>query len=464
MVMSAPPQSPAAAITLLESRLGELLRRPVPESERGRLARIEIPLVGLTPLGWVRAQAGAPQYFWSNRPGHFEMGGVGEADVLVPLGTPDLGGLFHHMRQRLRPDGPSLRYYGGFRFHLGPVRGDRWGAFKAYRFIVPLFEVLRRGQEHFLACNVKLGVPELNRITLRNTLEALAALRMEEAPPHPRLPRVLRRQDLPDPHGWAAQVQEALAACAAQRFEKVVIARETTFSAETALDPLAVFARLREGSMRAYEYCFRPVDSRAFIGASPERLYRRTNCYIETEAIAGTRRRGATDTEDEALGAELLASEKEQREHRVVVHMLRESLETLCSEVKAEPAPKLLRLRHCQHLCTRLEGILREPNVDAALIATLHPTPAVGGWPRAAALQWIAEREGFDRGVYAAPVGWVGYDGAEFCVGIRSGLVKGNELTVYSGAGIVPGSVPEEEWAEIESKLGGFLAIINADL
>jgi menaquinone-specific isochorismate synthase len=99
--------------------------------------------------------------------------------------------------------------------------------------------------------------------------------------------------------------------------------------------------------------------------------------------------------------------------------------------------------------------------LDADLIAALHPTPAVGGLPRGAALRWIAKHEPFDRGIYAAPVGWIGLDGAEFCVALRSGLVRGNELALYNGAGIVRGSDPGEEWQEIETKMQNFLSVLD---
>jgi menaquinone-specific isochorismate synthase len=97
------------------------------------------------------------------------------------------------------------------------------------------------------------------------------------------------------------------------------------------------------------------------------------------------------------------------------------------------------------------------------VLRALHPTPAVGGYPRGEALEEIQALEPFDRGWYAGPVGWIGAGGAEFAVGIRSGLVRGNRLTLFSGAGIVAGSVPESEWAEIEQKIGDFTRMFGLD-
>jgi len=156
-------------------------------------------------------------------------------------------------------------------------------------------------------------------------------------------------------------------------------------------------------------------------------------------------------------------SDKERREHDVVVRTLAHQLEERCRHLVIEESPSLLQLRNIQHLRTRVEGLLKEDQNDASLLEALHPTPAVGGSPRDRALAWIAREEPFDRGIFAAPVGWVSYDAAEFCVGIRSGLVQGNELVLYNGSGIVRGSNPDDEWDELENKMENFLQVLDHD-
>jgi len=192
------------------------------------------------------------------------------------------------------------------------------------------------------------------------------------------------------------------------------------------------------------------------MGASPERLYRRTGRAIETEALAGTRPRGE-GAADEALRAELLADDKERREHRIVVDGIREALAGLCVNVREDPTISVLQLRNCQHLFETVEGVLANGVTDGDVLRALHPTPAVGGTPTVDAVRWIAALEPFDRGWYAGPVGWIGRDSAEFAAAIRCGLACGDSLRVYSGAGIVAGSTPEREWAEIENKMSNFL-------
>jgi menaquinone-specific isochorismate synthase len=424
-----------------------------------RLARVEVPVGELEPLPWLLAQHAAARYFWSDRGGAFEMAGIGDADVLLPSGPQDVHGLFQQARSLMTDRWPSQRYYGGFRFYNRPILGNRWKSFAQYRFIVPRLEVHRRRKGTYLAVNLKLGAAMDNA----RELESLRALldevewRNASAPP---LPEVSSRVDLPDFAGWKTLIAQALSAFARHELEKVVVARESTFNTKQDIDPVALLAHLREQAVNAYEYCFQPVSARAFVGASPERLYRRENCFLQSEALAGTRPRGKTEDGDEALARELLESEKDLREHDFVVRMLHDSLKHFCTSIEVEEAPSLLRLRNCQHLHTRIEGVLKANEADAPLIEALHPTPAVGGTPREAALAWLIDHEPFDRGTFAAPVGWIGYDAAEFAVAIRSGLVRGNELSLYSGAGIVPGSVAEDEWDEIENKLANFLRIL----
>jgi menaquinone-specific isochorismate synthase len=389
------------------------------------------------------------------------MAGVGEADVLSPSDGTDTAALFRHIRAQLSSEHPSLRYYGGFRFHRGPVKGDRWRAFKEYRFVAPRLEVVRRKSGTALCCNARVADPRTNERTLESILADLAALRFPPSPPPVEIPPFTQRTDTPDKAGWHRLVEAALEAIARGDFEKVVLARETCFDADQAWDPVALLKRLEQNTSPAFEFCFHPAPGRAFLGASPERLYKRVNCYVQSEALAGTRPRGRTDAADQWLGLELLNSAKERREHAFVVNMLEQNLGRFCSHTVLENGPSLMRLRNVQHLWTRIEGVLDDVHADADLIETLHPTPAVGGAPRERALSWLAREEPFDRGIFAGPVGWVGYDAAEFCVAIRSGLVQGQTLAVYTGAGIVAGSVPEEEWDEIECKMGNFLEILT---
>lgn len=451
------PYAPAAAAQALAAKIGAALTHPT--APVGALQRVEVPIAGVAALPWLCAQRGLTQYYWRDREGAFAMAGVGEADVLMPPDrTEPLTEVLAKMRARLMGDHPALRYYGGFRFRRGAVSRERWRAFSDYRFIVPRLEILQRARGASFACNLLIGSAAENARGLEAILALLRKIQFPAQVPAPRLPRVVAREDNPDAPGWRALVEATLDEFHKGTLEKAVLARETVFTLEDEINPMALLARLSAASPRSFEFCFHPVAGRAFVGASPERLYKRNNVLVESEALAGTRPRGKSDEEDLDLAEDLLHSEKDLAEHEFVAGMLRENLSKLCIGIEMPHAPRIKRLRHVQHLYTPVQGVLLDTrDADATLLDTLHPTPAVGGTPRAAALAWLDANEPFDRGIYAAPVGWVGFDGAEFCVAIRSGLVRGETLAVYTGAGIVAGSDPAAEWDEIENKLGNFL-------
>ena len=180
-----------------------------------------------------------------------------------------------------------------------------------------------------------------------------------------------------------------------------------------------------------------------------------------SEAVAGTRPRGDTEAEDEALRRELLESAKERREHAFVEDAIRSDLEQVCTSVQRPNGTGELALARGRHLHSRLNGTLRPDTTTTDLLKVLHPTPAVGGVPTDDAVAAIRAQEPFDRGWYAGPVGWIGAEAAEFAVGLRAGLVEENQIALFSGAGIVDGSAPQREWEEIEQKIGDFAAIMG---
>ena len=438
------------------------LRRGLETARPGVLLRIQLPLPELDPLAWLRAHPTHTQYYWSDRRDVFTMAGLGECDVIVshPSEPYSLEEVFTLMRMRLTDAPPSLRYYGGLRFHPGETRTALWKPFRDFRFIVPRFEVIRSGRSTIFACNLYPDAFSSADDAIIQTAEHLHAVDFGEATAPASLPRIGQRTDHPNQSGWHDAVVETLGAFEGTDLEKVVLARETQLRMEGLIDPVSLLTHLVARSMNAFDFCFHPAPGRAFIGTSPERLYKRIETYVQSEAIAGTRPRGKSDEEDHRLAEELLHSEKDQQEHAFVVDMLRDHFKRFCRTVHVEEGPGILQLRHCQHLRTRVEGLLEDADSDAALLKALHPTPAVGGVPRETALRWIEEQETFDRGIYAAPVGWVGADAAEFCVGIRSALISRDLLALYAGAGIVPGSDPQEEWDEVENKMANFMSVL----
>jgi len=278
------------------------------------------------------------------------------------------------------------------------------------------------------------------------------------------MPVITKRQDFPDKSDWLSKAQELISGFHLGHLEKVVLARQSVLSFQTPLNPWVLMHHLREASSaNCFHFCFQPQDGSVFLGASPERLYKRKGRQIQSEAIAGTRPRGETAAEDQRFRQELLNSRKDFAEHQYVVQGIAQSLQSMWTQLEIEE-PTLLPLNGGQHLIARLEGTLKESITDRDLLKALPPTPAVAGWPVEASLREIRTHEPFRRGWYAAPVGYLAAQQAEFIVAIRSGLIHDNRLFIYAGAGLVKDSLPQAEWEEIEYKLQGFLNIVQGQM
>ncbi len=257
---------------------------------------------------------------------------------------------------------------------------------------------------------------------------------------------------------WNAMVTRAVQDIERGLYTKVVLARDVEVTCtEQLFDVLETLARLRAGYPAAYVFAIQR-GKRYFMGAPPERLIYGQDGQLRTMALAGSAPRGATPEEDRRLGSELLQSNKNRREHEIVASTIRETIAALCSKIWVADAPHLLQLKNIQHLETPIVGELLPGHCVLDALEGLHPTPAVGGFPRLAALQAIRDYEHFDRGWWAGPVGWIDAQGnGEFAVALRTGLVEENHATLFAGCGIVAGSQPESEYIETCLKLNVML-------
>jgi isochorismate synthase len=232
----------------------------------------------------------------------------------------------------------------------------------------------------------------------------------------------------------------------------VVLARARRAAAPHALDAAAALRHLRAAYPECHIFgCWR--GDAAFVGASPERLVKVAGRDVQASSLAGSAPRGATEAEDARLAAGLLTSSKDQAEHAVVRDTLAAALDELCDDVIAPEQPSLFTLPQVHHLHTAVRARLRAGRTLLELVARLHPTPAVGGAPREAALTFIREHERLDRGWYAAPIGWIGRDGGELAVALRSAVIRRDEAWLFAGCGLVADSDPEMEFAETLLKL-----------
>jgi isochorismate synthase len=258
------------------------------------------------------------------------------------------------------------------------------------------------------------------------------------------------------PEDWCDDLVAARDQLRSGTARKVVLARELIIEADQPLSRLAVLHQLRRAYPAAMLFA-----ADGFVGASPELLVERDGQRVRSHPMAGTAPRSGDPAADAALAEALLASAKNQIEHRYTIDMVHETLLPWCSYLDEEAAPSVVAMANVQHLATAVEGQLSSPPASVIeLMLALHPTPAVSGSPRAEALDLLATYEGIDRGRYAGPVGWVDAAGnGAWTVGIRSAELDGPRARLFAGVGVVADSDPQAELAETRAK---FEALLNA--
>lgn len=269
--------------------------------------------------------------------------------------------------------------------------------------------------------------------------------------------RQLTVRSIVDPTTWCATVEAARSRIEEGELTKVVLSREITVTADTPFDPATLFNRLRH--MYPTSMCF-AVDG--FIGASPELLVSRIGDVVRAHPMAGTTQRSGDPAVDQQRANELLVSSKNRTEHQITIDMVHDTLLPWCSYLDAEPAPSVVPAGPVQHLATMVEGRLSHPAPSVLdLIAALHPTPAVGGWPITPAVEMIEELEPSPRGRYAGPVGWVDVSGnGAFAVAVRSAQLNGPQASLFAGVGIVADSDPQLELDETRTKARALLDVL----
>jgi menaquinone-specific isochorismate synthase len=289
--------------------------------------------------------------------------------------------------------------------------------------------------------------------TIRRAGEDAATLADDNAAEPPPVPTGLRWADgsLTAPE-WERAVAKAVAAISEGSLRKVVLALELNVTAAADIDGRVLLSRLAGRYPECYTFA---CDG--LLGATPELLIRRTGGNLHSLVLAGTMPRGGSPEADRALGAALLASSKDRDEHGYAVEDVRAALEPLCTDLRIDEQPSLLRLPNLQHLATQVYGELASGD-DAshsalALAAALHPTAAICGTPAEKAMDLIRELEGMDRGRYSGPVGWVDARGnGEWGIALRCGLLAGRNARLFAGCGIVAESDPPAEVAEAQTK------------
>lgn len=415
------------------------------------------------------SRCGAPAFYFSTPGRELRIAGAGCAAAVRPQGVARFRAAAREWEQLIEacvvvtvggePPFAAPAALGGFAFFDRPARGE-WGAWRPFGAGL-------------------LAVPEECRIECVGASWRMStALASPHAAPDAVFAALSRRSSRSDAPGSAHQgeaagrvaagsdadryrriVAAAVEAIRAGALAKVVLAQERFVPGE--FSPWEVVERLDEANPGAYVFSFH-LEGRAFVGATPERLLHLRAGQLAAMALAGSAPRGATSREDEALGAALLASEKNAGEHRIVVDYLVEALAGVCARIEAPPRPSLLKTPNVQHLHTPVRAEVGAGTGLLELLGRVHPTPAVGGYPKEEALAYLRVHEGIERGWYAGPVGWIDARGeGEFAVALRSALLGPGGAAIYAGCGIVASSNPEEEVEEARLKARAILQALE---
>jgi salicylate biosynthesis isochorismate synthase/menaquinone-specific isochorismate synthase len=459
------------AASVLE-RLEDALARA--GAARRRLVSVTVEVDVRDPCAAVfgSRMAGDRWFAWEqpDRDG-FALAGLGSAHEAVSRGPGRFADLARECaavtRDRIAvepeglPAGAGPVWTGGFAFAPDGAAASHWSSFPPALLVLPELSLLREGTRTWLSVNAVMAPsadPESVRATLGRRLAALHEGTLPLLDPEPR--GGTRIISVTPPGRYEEGVAEATERIAAGALEKVVLAREVAVEAAAAHDPAATFGALRELFPSCFCFCAGSPEG-AFLGASPELLVRRRGAGAATVALAGSTRRSADPAVDDHLGEQLLRSAKDRSEHAIVARRVERALAPRSVWVEAEPEPAVIKVANIQHLATPVHAQLAEPLSAIELAALLHPTPAVGGEPAGVALEAIAELEDVDRGWYAGPVGWMdAAEDGEFCVALRSALLRDRTAHLFAGAGIVADSTPPAELAETELKLEALLPLL----
>ncbi len=367
------------------------------------------------------------------------------------------------------PPGSGVIWCGGFAFNDDEPWGDAWHETRAAQFVLPRAAISRSGGDQpaaRLTVAIYVQPDDQTNALLDSTERLVERLKLEadlaghHAQPLPSADNATTASSAAPEH-YENAVLRATELINSGTVEKIVLAREVTLRREQPIDVVSAVRGLRERFPECTTFAV-GKDDRAFIGASPELLIRREGRRASTMALAGSMRRGEDNATDRHLGEQLLASDKDNLEHAIVVRRIERTLGRISAWIAAGERPELVKVKNIQHLATPIRAQLTEPRPVIELAGLLHPTPAVGGEPWPEVSKTIKTLEGFDRGWYTGGVGWMDlHEDGEFHVVLRSALINGNQARLFVGAGIVGDSDPSDELAETETKLQALLPVLR---
>jgi salicylate biosynthesis isochorismate synthase len=344
-------------------------------------------------------------------------------------------------------------WWGGVAFDPARRAEPRWADFGSARWVLPEVALARRGGRTFLLAFADCAAAADTGALLDSRLDALKArLCPDTASPDGIREEAAFAESQGPTDAWSRLVGAALTSIEEGAFSKVVVARALDVELNARFDPVPVLGALRRRHPGCAVFLLGSPGGAVFLGATPETLLRVADGRLWTEALASTLPVNATLAQ---------AGDKDRREHQAVVDAVRDALQGHVTSLEVDAIPSLVRLARLSHLRTGVQARLRPGARLSDIALALHPTPAVAGAPRAEAMRFLQEREGFDRGWYGGLVGYLGAGEAHLRVALRSAWVQDRSARLFAGAGIVSGSVADAEWAETAVKASAMLEALG---
>ncbi|MEM1366737.1 MAG: isochorismate synthase [Cyanobacteria bacterium P01_H01_bin.15] len=444
-----------------------LVQSPLKDEADFRIVSYAFPVTAIDPLLYLKQVIDTQHhyFYWENPAQQQTIVSYGVAQSLTINGPQRFARAQRFVQDctaRLVHQTPAEQLVGLPRFFshftFSPLTETVHPIFPAATVVLPKFQLVRWGKDHRLVVNIAVdGSVDLDKVLgqVRQQQQYLTQTPSRFS----NLTKINwdwkgQLLDSAQRAAFKTSVTQALRSIERGELHKIVLACSAELTSRQPFDVVYSLQNLRQRYADCYLFAVSNGNGQTFMGASPERLLSIQNCQLITDAIAGSAPRGKTPEQDAAFAQQLINSPKEQREHQVVSDYLRSRLRQLGLSVTVAPR-SLLKLSNIQHLHTLLTAALPESSIlPLEIVAQLHPTPAVAGVPSRVACDRLHRYETFERSLYAAPLGWLDSAGnAHFVVGIRSALLTSNRARLYAGAGIVAGSDPTKEFAEIQLKL-----------
>lgn len=410
------------------------------------------------------------RFYWQNREKTFTLVGLGHAHVIENNAHDErfdsVEAEWKELTQNIVQEERDLQpiLFGGFTFDTKNNVAGEWTDFPQSTFAVATHQLVIRHDKAYVTINlITDGTDTSTFERLRKERDTLIhAAQVKELKTYSK--PVMTSYAEPHKEAYLQSIDQVTSLIKAREAEKVVIARSLALTFEEDITAPQILSHVVHEQPESYLFGLERGDL-LFYGASPERLVKVDNGRAYSSCVAGSIKRGKTAEEDELLGQSLLNDTKNRGEHHYVVEMISETFEKNCTAVKVPTGPKLLKIRDIQHLYTPVEGVLNEQATILQLVKHLHPTPALGGVPREAAMDMIRRYEPMNRGLYAAPIGWLDAEGnGEFAVAIRSAALIKNEAYLYAGGGIVADSEAQSEYEETLVKFRPMLRALGGQL